>query len=112
MECPECGVENSEDNIFCGGCGERLALVPSQEMATSGKIFGWYEIICIIALIFFGFLIASMSYVMVMTYYNPGPGIILGVVSILFGLIWIINILLRISQKNKAKKERRSNKFW
>ena len=111
MECPECGVENSEDNIFCGGCGERLVLVPSQEMIATGKIFGWYEIICIVILILFGFLVFFMSYAIVTTYYDPWPGMILGLVSILFALIWIINILLRISQKNKTKKERCLNEL-
>lgn len=111
MECPECGVENLEENIFCSGCGERLAIVPSQEMATSVKIFGLYEIVGIILLILFGFLVLSVSYAIVTTYYNPWPGMILGIVLILFALIWIVNILLRIIQEKKTRKERRLNKL-
>jgi hypothetical protein len=43
MECPDCGFDNSEDAIFCGGCEKRLVSYPSQKVMDKEEDYYSYD---------------------------------------------------------------------
>ena len=46
LKCPNCGMDNPDDNKFCGDCGARLEASIARKCVNCGRVLGFDAMIC------------------------------------------------------------------